>query len=67
MVFPNHTHLLFLTNANRGKACGTDGIPSDVLNDDMSIAFIHVLMNVCFISGSVPAEWSKGWNCLLLN
>ena len=28
-----------LTNANRGKACGTDEIPSDVLNNDMSIAF----------------------------
>ena len=49
-----------LTNANRGKACGTDEIPSDVLNNDISIAFIHVLMNVCFTSGSVPAEWSKG-------
>ena len=49
-----------LTNANRGKACGTDEIQSDVLNNDISIAFIHVLMNVCFTSGSVPAEWSKG-------
>ena len=26
----------------------------------MSIAFIHVLMKVCFTSGSIPAEWSKG-------
>ena len=26
----------------------------------MSVSFIHVLMNNCFISGSVPAEWSKG-------
>ena len=49
-----------LTNANRGKACGTNEVPSDVLNNDMSIAFIHVLMNVCFTSGSVPAEWSIG-------
>ena len=48
------------TNVNRGKACGTDEILSDVLNNDMSIAFIHVLMNVCFTFGSVPAEWSKG-------
>ena len=48
------------TNANRGKACGTDVIPSDVLNNDMLIAFIHVLMNVCFSFGSVSAEWSKG-------
>ena len=48
------------TNANRGKACGTNEISSDDWNNNMSIAFIHVLVNVCFKSGSVPAEWSKG-------
>ena len=49
-----------LTNAKRGKACGTDEFPSDVLNNDISIAFIHVLMNVCFTYDSVPSQWSKG-------
>ena len=44
-----------LTNAKRGKACGHDEIPSDVLNNDMSIAFMHVFMNVCSTSDSVPA------------
>ena len=48
-----------LNNANRGKVCGTDEIQSDVLNNDMSLAFIHILMDVCFTYGSVPAEWSK--------
>ena len=28
-----------LTNAKRDKACGTDGIPSDIINNDISIAF----------------------------
>ena len=60
VVFPDYTHLLFLTNDNTDKACRTDEIPSDVLKNDMAIAFIHVLMNVCFTSGSVPAELSKG-------
>ena len=26
----------------------------------MFIAFIHVPIDVCFTSGSVPARWSKG-------
>ena len=49
-----------LTNAKRGNACGTDEPPSDILNNDIFFAFVHGFMNVCFISDSVPAKWSKG-------
>ena len=46
-------------SAKRGKSCGFDEIPSEVLNNDASIYFLHVLFNVCFNKGVVPAIWGK--------
>ncbi len=33
-----------IVNAKRGKACGLDGIPSDVLCNDASISYLHVFL-----------------------
>ncbi len=49
-----------VTRAKRGKACGPDGIPSDVLRNDISVSFLHVLFNICLHSGKVPAQWGMG-------
>ena len=46
-------------SAKRGKSCRFDEIPSEVLNNDASIYFLHVLFNVCFNKGVVPAVWGK--------
>lgn len=45
--------------ASRGKASGVDLIPSEVLKNDVSVLFLHVLFNVCFNKGTVPAIWGK--------
>ena len=44
----------------REKACGIDGIHSDVFRNDCSVSFLHVLFNTCFTTGVVPTEWGKG-------
>ena len=46
-------------NAKRGKSCGFDQIPSEVLNNDVFIYFLHTLFNVCFNKDVVPAIWGK--------
>ena len=46
-------------SAKRGKACGFDNIPSEVLHNDYIIYFLHILFNVCFNKGIVPSEWGK--------
>ena len=48
-----------VNGAKRGKACGVDQIPSEVLQNDVSICFLHVLFNVCFDKGLVPALWGQ--------
>ena len=45
--------------AKRGKASGIDNIPVEVLKNDTAVSFLHVLFNVCFDNGSVPADWGK--------
>ncbi len=42
-----------------GKATGVDNIPSEVLKNDTTISFMHVLFNVCFDAGVVPSLWGK--------
>jgi len=49
-----------VAHLKKGKAYGTDELPAEVLKNDASIAFVHVLLNVCFSSGLVPSEWGKG-------
>jgi len=46
-------------SANRGRAPGFDTIPVEVLNNDISVAFLHVLFNACFSSGRMPSVWGK--------
>ena len=41
------------------KAAGIDNIPVDVLKNDTSVCFLHVLFNICFETGCVPSEWGK--------
>lgn len=48
-----------ICRANCGKACCFDNIPVEVLNNDVSVAFLHVLFNVCFSSGTMPSIWGK--------
>ncbi len=45
--------------AKMGKATGVDNIPSEVLKNDTTISFMHVLFNVCFDAGVVPSLWGK--------
>ena len=48
-----------LDNSKRGKACGFDAIPVDVLFNDTSASFLHVLFNICFEKGIIPSSWNK--------
>ena len=46
--------------ARQEKACGVDGIPSDVFLNDTSVSFLHVLYYVFYASGVIPSDWGKG-------
>ena len=46
-------------SAKRGKACGIDGIPTEVLRNVPSVSFLHIIFNICFEKGTVPSLWSK--------
>ena len=48
-----------LDNSKKGKACGVDAIPSEVLCNDTSVSFLHVLFNICFDKGIIPSLWNK--------
>ena len=48
-----------LKDVNKGKACGVDNIPVEVLNNDTSVAFMHTLFNICFSKGIMPSMWGK--------
>ena len=41
------------------KACGNDGIPADVLRNDICIDLLHSLITNAFDLGQVPDEWMK--------
>ena len=45
--------------ARRGKSCGIDQIPCEVLKNDATIVFLHVLFNICFNRNIVPTVWGK--------
>ena len=49
-----------VVDAKKGKATGTDAIPCEVLKNPSAIGFLHSLFNVCFSTGTIPAEWGKG-------
>lgn len=48
-----------ISSAKIGKACGADNIPTEVLKNDTTVYFLHVLFNVIFDSGVVPGIWGK--------
>ena len=48
-----------ICKAKQGKACGIDDIPSEVLQNDTALYFLHVLFNLCFNNSIVPSLWSK--------
>ena len=41
------------------KACGNDGIPADVLRNNVCINLLHNLITSAFDMGQVPDEWMK--------
>jgi len=45
--------------ANSGKACGIDGLPIEILKNECMVSALHILFNVCFNTGVIPAEWGK--------
>ena len=49
-----------LNRSKNGKSMGDDGIPVEVLRNDWSIAYLVKLFNVCFHTGTVPDQWSRG-------
>ncbi|WAQ99113.1 hypothetical protein MAR_023486 [Mya arenaria] len=42
---------------NKNKAPGHDGIPAEMLNNKLSVYYLHALFNVCFDTGAVPKAW----------
>ena len=44
----------------KGKACGIDGIPVEVLNNTISVNFLCKLFNVCLDTGIFPSMWKIG-------
>ena len=62
-IFNEHISIFELKkvpdNSKNGKACGVDAIPSEVLCNDTSVSFLHVLFNICFDKGIIPSLWNK--------
>ena len=48
-----------LDRSKKGKASGIDQIPVEVLRNDTSVSFLHVLFNGCFDKGIIPSMWNK--------
>ncbi len=48
-----------IDRAKRGKACGSDNIPIEVLKNDTSVSFLHVLFNICFDTGTIQRHGAK--------
>jgi hypothetical protein len=45
--------------AKNGKAWGCDNIPMEILKNDCSVSFLHILYNICFSKGIIPSAWNK--------
>ena len=46
--------------AKRGKACGSDDIPVEMLSSYMTRQYLTKLYNSCFKAGMVPQSWNYG-------
>ncbi|KAH3734827.1 hypothetical protein DPMN_041276 [Dreissena polymorpha] len=49
-----------IIQAKSGKAPGHDDIPNELLKNDLALAMLHSRFNRCYVSRTVPSEWSKG-------
>ena len=49
-----------LHRAKKRKAMGVDCIPSEALNNETSVDFLHTLFKQCFESGIIPESWRRG-------
>ena len=49
-----------LNRSKNDKSLGDDGIPVEVLRNDLSVTYLVKLFNVCFHTGTVPDQWSRG-------
>ena len=47
-------------NVKRGKACGVDGIPGEVIKTDAVIDFLFKVLSVCYNTGRTPKQWGQG-------
>ena len=48
-----------IDNAKKCEACGIDAIPLEVLQNDTSVSFLHILFNICFGKGIVAFMYGK--------
>ena len=62
-LFNDHISILevkqAIDKAKSSKACGIDNIPCEVLKNDTSISFLHILFNIYFETGTVSSVWGK--------
>ena len=49
-----------LRKSKNGKACGYDGIPVDILKNDICLHWMHSLFNYCFENSVIPDSWKCG-------
>jgi len=49
--------------SSKGKACGEDDIPLEVLCNENIVGFLCKMFNECFSKGSYPEVWKKGIIC----
>ena len=48
-----------LNRSKNGKYLGDDGVLVEVRRNDLSLAYLVKWFNVCFITGTVPDQWSR--------
>ena len=46
--------------SKNAKACGSDRIHAEVLNNKHTVAILYTLFNFCFQHGTVPRIWMEG-------
>ena len=54
-----HISVFEIKDAKKNKASGLDDIPADVLKNDSTISFLHVLFNICFDRSAIPSDLGK--------
>jgi hypothetical protein len=45
-----------LRKAKDGKSWGYDNIPMEILKNDCSVSFLHMLFNICFEKSVIPSD-----------